>query len=93
MSCKVLKTFVKSAWEELEYPISYSRLLEAGETIVTSEWVVTAGITVIGDEQGLDATEIKVGGGTANTEYIASNRITTSEGRKYERPIRIKVCG
>jgi hypothetical protein len=92
MSCKVLKTYIKTPWEELDYPVSYSRLLETGETIVTSEWVVAAGITVIDDEQGADATEITLGGGTANQEYLASNRITTSEGRKYERAIRIRVC-
>jgi hypothetical protein len=92
MSCKVIKTFVKTPWEELDYPISYSRLLEADETIVTSEWVVDSGITEVATDQGTTATAITLGGGLPENVYLASNRITTSEGRSYERAIRIRVC-
>jgi len=92
MSCKNLRSFTKTAWEELDYPISWAQLLASGETISASSWVVPAGLTELDTEQGLDSTAITLGGGTIGQSYTVANRITTSAGRKFERSIQVTIC-
>jgi hypothetical protein len=73
-----------------------------GATISASSWVVPTGITA--DSDNTDAVSIAgvsyaintvatvvLSGGTPNTTYRLTNRITTSDGRQLSKAIDIKV--
>jgi hypothetical protein len=86
--------FIKDPGERLDYTIDWQidGYLETGETISTSTWTVASGITQFGSATatGTSAT-IWLEGGTHGQEYLATNQIVTSEGRRAERSIKI-IC-
>ena len=64
----------------------------AGETITTSVWTVPTGITKEDEDNTTTTTTIKLSGGTAGTNYVLANKITTTpSGEIDERSITIKV--
>jgi hypothetical protein len=76
--------------EVLDYGLEWSDVLEDGETISTSSWTATAGITL--GTSGATAPSISstqtlcwLSGGTAGSIYTITNRIVTSESRTYDR--------
>ena len=83
--------FVKDPDANLDYGFDWSDWLADGETILTSTWTVTTGLTKDSDSSNDTATTIWVSGGTAGTSYTITNHITTSAGREDDRSHVLKV--
>jgi hypothetical protein len=88
-----LKNYIKDPQAVLDYILDWNiKYLQAGETIVTSTWIVPAGLTepqASSHAGGL--TTVWLGGGTVDTDYAVTNHITTSAGRTDDRSILIRV--
>jgi hypothetical protein len=61
------------------------------DTIATSTWVVATGLTAVTTTYDDTSTTVWLSGGTANTDYEATNRITTDGGRTADRTWLIQV--
>jgi hypothetical protein len=81
-------SFQKDPDEVLDYRINWSRTLEAApassDTISTSSWAVTSGITVDSDSNTTTTATVFLSGGTAGVCYTITNTITTAGGRTFE---------
>ena len=89
-----MTTFIKDPEERLDYTLDWDSLdyLATSETISLSAWSVPTGITQFGTATNTTTTAtIWLEGGTHGQEYIVSNLVTTSSGRKAERSIKI-IC-
>ena len=86
----VVAVFNKDPDATLDYQIDWSEWLD-GDTIITSAWTVSTGLTKETDSFTDIITEVWFSGGTDKTGYDAMNRITTGNGRTDDRTIRIKV--
>lgn len=95
-----LKVFPKDPNAILEYSIDWAApelvggpWLKAGETLVTSTWIVPAGITQASPSPSFDdtTTTIWLSGGTGGQRYGVVNRITDNVGRTEDRTIIISV--
>lgn len=67
------------------------QLTDVGDTVTTSAWVVEAGITKDSDTKTTTSTTIWLSGGIVGVEYTLTNRVTTAQGRTYERSILVNV--
>lgn len=87
------KAFTKDPDAVLDYAIDWSDWLGTGETLWTSAWSVPSGITNIRTEKTGTKTTIWLGDGTANRDYLITNRITTtaSPSRTDDRTLLIRV--
>ena len=67
--------------------------LGTGETITASVWVTPAGITAgsTGSNTNTTTTTPMMSQGTNKKEYDLINRISTSNGRREEKTLRIRV--
>ncbi len=85
--------FPFSPAEELDFSVEWDNL-EAGETIATSTWTITpAGAWVLYDagSDGTRKTWVWIKGGAVG-DYELTNQIVTSQQRKYERTLNIRVA-
>lgn len=73
-----------------EYQIDWSQWLGA-DTILTSVWIVPAGLSNAGDSNTTTAATIFVSGGTVGEVYELVNRITTAGGHATDRTIKILI--
>jgi hypothetical protein len=77
-----MSRFVKTkrAAEVLDYTFDWltKEWLESDETIATSSWVASDGITVDTDTNTTTTTTVWVSGGTSGQTYKLTNTITTS---------------
>lgn len=80
----------KDADETLDYTNTWSTNLGA-DTIATSVWVASTGLTVVTGTNTTTTATVWVSGGTAGRWYDLKNTITTAGGRTLERTRRIKV--
>lgn len=62
----------------LRYGFDYSRWLATGETIVTSTWAGTTGVTLSDEQVAGGIVSVLATGGTASSIYYLTNTITTS---------------
>ena len=85
-----MTTFVKDPDAVLDYRIDWSAWLD-DDQIVTSTWIVPAGITSSSDEHDTTSATIWLTGGTLGQTYSLVNRVTTSGGRTDDRTIRIQI--
>lgn len=83
--------FVKDPSEVLDYDVDWSNWLATGETISTSSFVVTAGITIDSDTNDSTIAKVWLSSGTAGNSYTVTNTITTSASRTAERSFVIDV--
>lgn len=90
-------SFVKDPDAILDFHFDWTDWLVNGDTILTSQIIASAGITV-GD--GVLApvpsftttnTTYWLAGGTAGKPYTITNRITTSQGRTDDRTMTIRI--
>lgn len=85
----------KDPSDEKDYSINWARHLVNGEVIVSSEWDVQDGITHMEDEDTFTDTRaiVWVAGGTAGTNYTATNTIVTDNDppRTLQQSITIRV--
>lgn len=80
---KPVQTFDKDPGEKLPYTMDWNDAtrgpwLPDGETIDTSEWEVTTGLTNVSDSKSSTSTQIVLSGGTADESYYAVNTVTTT---------------
>jgi hypothetical protein len=93
--CEVNKTamtipYEKTSNEILNYPVDWSSLIGV-ETILTSTWVLDAGITLNSSSNTSTTTTAVISGGSQGTSYRVTNRITTSGSRTMERGFWLNV--
>lgn len=62
----------------VDYGIKWSLFLQAGETIVSSSWIIPSGLARGVDTITASGTAIWLGGGSAGKLYEVTNRITTN---------------
>lgn len=65
--------------------------LADGEEIVTSEWIVPAGITMDSESHTATVAIIWLSGGVLGEIYTLTNRITTNQGRTDERDLQVQL--
>lgn len=75
----------------IDYEIDWSKWLRGDDIVVTSEWIVPAGITMDSESSDATTTTVWLSGGTAGSSYSLTNRITTAQGRTQDRTITIRV--
>ena len=87
-----IKTWTKDPDSVLDYQIDWSDWLASGESIATSTWTLSAtGITQDSKAKTQTTATIWLSGGSAASDYDATNRVTTSGGRTVDRTIRVRV--
>jgi len=75
----------------LDFFVNWEDWLAAGETISTSTWTVSTGISKGSTSATSTVATVWLSGGTAGVTYTATNRIVTSAGRTDERSLMIEV--
>ena len=83
--------WVKDPDAVLDWRWDWSEWLADGETIVTSLFIVSAGLVKDSDLHSATSATVWLSGGTPGTPYLVTNRITTSAGRTDDRSITIRV--
>jgi hypothetical protein len=73
-----------------DFTLSFARELGA-ETIATTAWSATAGITLGATGNSTTAATVRLSGGTAGTTYTVTCTITTSGGRTLQRSADLHV--
>jgi len=76
---------------KLDWIFDWSSWLAPGETISTSEFIVSAGLTVTASSNTTISATVWLSGGQTGQVYQVTNRITTSQDRIDDRSIRIRV--
>ena len=76
----ILSTTQKHPQETKDIAIAWTALLD-GETIATSVWAVTTGLTLVSDDKTGGVTVARVSGGTAGARYYLQNTVTFSGGQ------------
>lgn len=74
----------------LDWVFDWTRWLQEGETITSSTFSATPGITITDEDIANTYTTVWLSGG-AQKVYSVSNRIVTNQGRTDKRTITIKV--
>lgn len=82
--------FIKAPDEVLDYSINWESWLST-DTISSSAWDCSAGITVDSTSFNTTSTTIWLSGGTVRTSYTCKNTIVTTGGRTGVRSITINV--
>ena len=89
------KRYTQDPADNLDYAIDWGgEWLDTGETVATSTWVatppgLTTSLTSIVNNN--TTTVVWLSGGTANSIYTVTNRITTTDGRTAERSIIVTI--
>ncbi len=76
--------------EVLDYKIDWTARLD-GDTILTSTWVVPAGITKNSDSHTTTASLVWLSGGTLGAVLELINRIITTAGRTMDQTVKLKI--
>lgn len=88
----LLQYFVQDPGDVLDYPWDWSQWLGSGETISTSVFSVTpSGLSIASQSNTTTNSTVWLAGGTAQTTYTVTNRITTSLGRTADRSATVRV--
>lgn len=74
---------------KLDYGFNWTSWLAAGETITSSVWAVDVALTKSGEQNVSGVTSVFVEGGEVGKQYLLTNTITTSVGRKDSRIIKL----
>jgi len=90
MGESVVAVFEKDPDAVLDYQIDWTDWL-AGDTISTSAWTVSAGLTKTSESNTPATARVWLSGGQAGSVYKATNRIVTAGGRTDDRTLEIRV--
>jgi hypothetical protein len=85
--------YTKDPGATKDYSFDWSDWLQTGETISTSSWSVTSGITQVSESETTTTTTIWLSGGAAGQRYLCTNTITSSGGRTEKKSIVIDIEG
>lgn len=87
--------------EVLWYGIAWDEEIAEGESIVSSVWLLDAGIAqlstlddqvaTVDDTTYQHVNKILISGGEVGQSYLATNRVTLSDAQVFDRSMRIKV--
>lgn len=83
--------WVKDPLSTLDWTWDWSQWLLSGESLLTSTFTATPGITVQSSSFTITSATVWLAGGTSGTPYQVSNLVTTTMGRTDERSITIRV--
>lgn len=88
-----IQSVTQDPGETLDYALDWSTYLTSvgGDTISSSSWTVTTGLTKVSDSNTTTTTTIWITGGTAGGEYWATNTIVTAGGRTVRYAFRVHV--
>ena len=75
----------------LDYTINWANWLSSGDTIATSTYTVPTGITADSVSNTTTTATVKLSSGTAGTNYVIKNSITTGNGLTCVRRFTVKV--
>lgn len=87
---RIMVGIEKDPTDVVDYEIDWLVLL-GEDTILSSAWNIPTGIVGDSATNTASTTTIFVSGGTAGTDYGVVNRITTVDGRTFERTLVIPV--
>lgn len=89
----MIATLVHDPNETAPFVIDWSYAIdsEGGEVISSSSWSLDSGITQSSASFSDETATVVVTGGTVGTHYKATNTISTSAGRTYQRTLDIEV--
>ena len=90
MAATPIATFIKDPDAVLDYGVDWFRWLD-GDTISTSSWSVSAGLTAGTTSHSNGIATIFLSGGTDGTDYTVRNRVVTAGGRTVDRTFAIQV--
>lgn len=81
---------------DLDYGFKWHKWLQTGETVTGSTWAADIGITISTDTPPSingagNITTVWLEDGTAGSNYLVKNHITTSLGREDDRTMRVHV--
>jgi hypothetical protein len=95
MAVPKVRTKEKDPDAKLDYKLDWSDWLaetpSGADTISTSTWTVTSGLTKESDANDDDSTTIWLSGGTAGSDYEIINSIVTDGGRQDDVALTIYV--
>lgn len=74
-----------------DYQMDWGNILDSGETILASNWLVPVGLTSGAQSISGEVTSKRISGGKLNTVHSISNTITTSLGRTYKRGFQLRI--
>jgi hypothetical protein len=74
----------------LDYTVNWGAFL-LGDTITTSAWTVSTGLTSVLETNSTTAATIWISGGQAGVSYTVTNTIMTAGGRTAERSFTLIV--
>ncbi len=74
-----------------DYQRDWSVWLPAGDTIVSSTWIVPAGLVKDSESHTTTDATVWLSGGTVGEVYTIVNRITTAQNRTDDRSLQIVV--
>lgn len=86
-----VRVFTKDPTAVTDYYFDWSDWLGPHDTISTSTWAASTGLTVDSQTKAASLTTVWVSGGTAGTAYELSNTIATAQGRTEKRTVSIVV--
>jgi hypothetical protein len=83
-------TFTKDPNALLDYTVDWTDWLDT-DTIATSSFVATAGLTISSSSNTTKKAVVWLSGGQAGTVYTVTNHITTAGGRQDDRSFTVRV--
>lgn len=83
--------FTKDPDAKLDYTWDWSLWLPNGDTILTSAFTPSPGITVNSSSNTTTNSTVWLSGGTEGQSYTVTNEITTVQGRIDDRTITIRI--
>lgn len=86
-----MTSFEKDPAALVDFSVDWSSWLATGETISTSEWTAPDGISTSAATSDDTTATVWLSGGTANSTYRVSNKISTSDSRVDERSFLVRV--
>lgn len=83
--------FTKDPDDILDYSFDWTAWLATNETISTSTWLNSPGITVNSSTNTAQIATVWLSGGVSGNPYTVTNRIVTNQGRQVDRTMTIRV--
>ena len=86
-----LAFFKKDAQAKLDYTVDFSNWLVGNDTLQSSVWTLTSGITKTSTSLSSTAATIWLSSGVEDSQYLITLRITTADGRIDEKAFTVTI--
>jgi hypothetical protein len=87
----IISDFTKDPDATLDWHFDWFNWLQTSETITTSTYTVSPGLTIASTSNTTTNTTAWISGGQTSHVYTLTNRVVTNQGRTDERSIVIRV--